>query len=133
MMPKPPTCPYCQALAVLFKSSERFYNGRDWGPLWVCEPCEAWVGCHPKTHMPLGRLANRELREEKMRAHAAFDPLWKSGLLSRREAYRLLAKAACLARDECHIGMFDVDLCKRVTAWATRTLVKMRHEQEAMK
>ena len=53
---------------------------------YYCEPCQAWVGCHPNTAVPLGRLANAELRSAKMAAHAAFDPLWRAGGQTRSSA-----------------------------------------------
>ncbi len=81
---------------------------------WRCVPCKAHVGCHPGTVKPLGRLANAELRVWKMAAHAAFDPLWKSGQMRRRDAYAWLAVQLGRSEANTHIGMFDVDLCKQV-------------------
>ncbi len=87
-------CNYCGRTAELVDGSaiyprrpalahKRFYR---------CLPCDAYVGCHDGTENPLGRLANAELRREKMRVHAAFDPLWKDyGRRVRRRAYRWLA------------------------------------------
>ena len=79
-----------------------------------CAPCDAYVGCHPGTTNPLGRLANAELRAAKMAAHAAFDPLWKSGAKKRGSAYAWLADALRIDKKQCHIGMFDVADCRRV-------------------
>ena len=80
-----------------------------------CVPCGAYVGCHQNNGQAFGRLANAELRAAKMRAHAAFDPLWKSGrFLSRRSAYAWLASAMGIPKDDCHIGMFDLDGCAKV-------------------
>jgi len=71
--------------------------------------------------MPLGRLANAELRAAKRAAHAAFDPIWKGGDMSRHAAYGWLAKQLGISRANCHIGMFDVDGCEAVvTAAAAR-------------
>lgn len=63
-----------------------------------------------------------------MKAHAAFDPLWEAKLRKRRKergpeykkvyargsGYKWLAGQLGIPRKECHIGMFDVDMCKRV-------------------
>ena len=111
-----PTCPYCGAKAVLVHSSF-VYRGSDYGNIWVCAhypECDAYVGCHKGTDVPLGRLANAELREAKKRAHAAFDPLWRTGTLDRREAYFWLSWKLDIPADECHIGMFDVSQCAEV-------------------
>lgn len=79
-----------------------------------CIPCDAYVGCHPGTTNPLGRLANAELRKAKSAAHAAFDPIWKSGRMRRGSAYAWLCDKLQIPKDECHIGMMDVGMCRRV-------------------
>ncbi len=85
---------------------------------WYCdnghEP--AYVGCHKNGSgiVPLGRLANAELRRAKNRAHAAFDPVWREGSMKRNQAYAWLALQLGISREECHIGMMDVEMCGRV-------------------
>ncbi|MBO1362066.1 hypothetical protein J2D73_19990 [Acetobacter sacchari] len=114
-------CAYCGNDAKKIENSSSIYGGRDYGPAWVCEPCGAWVGCHPDGK-PLGRLANKELRMAKQRAHAVFDPLWKrkmerDGLRkghARAKAYKWLAGCLGIERSDCHIGMFDTAMCQRV-------------------
>jgi hypothetical protein len=110
----PPVCPYCHKQAQFFASSKRFYHGRNYGPLWACTDCNAWVGCHKGTTKPLGRLADAELRQAKVLAHAAFDPVWGKDRTRRRAAYSWLAEKLGIPREECHIGMFDVPTCQRV-------------------
>jgi hypothetical protein len=83
---------------------------------WRCIPCKAYVGCHPDSDWPLGRLANAELRAAKVRAHAAFDPMWRRGGMTRNDAYTWLAKALGIERECCHIGEFDVELCESVVS-----------------
>lgn len=119
-------CPYCAQPAKFMPSSESIYHGRDYGPVYACLPCEAWVGCHPGTQRPLGRLANAELRALKVRAHAAFDPIWKDRFnkkhaldhrytkaMARGGRYKALAAMMGIPQHECHIGMFDEDRCRR--------------------
>ncbi|MDR3087251.1 MAG: DUF3268 family zinc-finger domain-containing protein, partial [Azoarcus sp.] len=83
----------------------------------------AYVGTHQRNkklgligYEPMGRLSNAELRRAKQAAHAAFDPLWKSGRMNRKEAYAWLAGELSVSAENCHIGMFDVDACKAVVA-----------------
>lgn len=92
-------CRYCSNEAALTKYREADYPyQRNYGPMWVCAPCKAWVGCHPGTEKPLGGLANKELRDLKMEAHRFFDPLWKKKIekegcskgFARRAAYKWL-------------------------------------------
>lgn len=107
-------CPYCSGAATFRPSSAHLYRGTDYGPVWECAPCQAWVGVHRGTETPLGRLANKELRRAKSAAHAAFDPLWKKGPMERASAYKWLAGQLEIERADCHIGMFDVAMCQRV-------------------
>lgn len=127
MFPRAPICPYCGNPSIFHQSSEHLYHGKNYGPVYECSPCGAWVGCHPGTARPLGRLANRELREAKIAAHNEFDRLWRKRYvrkhavdsrytkgMARGGRYKELAILLNIPREECHIGMFDVDQCKRV-------------------
>lgn len=113
-------CAYCTGLATFHATSNHLYS-RDYGPVWHCESCKAWVGCHPDGK-PLGRLADAELRSAKMGAHNAFEPLVAAKMrrdgCSKSEArgagYAWLAQQLDIDRRICHIGMFDEAMCKRV-------------------
>ena len=109
-------CPYCDREARLVKGDVIYPKRQDLatGLYWLCEPCDAYVGCHKGTRNPLGRLANAELRQAKMRAHKAFDPIWKSGRMTRRQAYAWLATRLEIPKGQAHIGMFDVETCLKV-------------------
>lgn len=111
------TCPYCGAEAVLVDSSKIYHTGKYHGKMWVCSnypKCDSYVGCHPNTTRPLGRLSNARLRCLKTEAHKQFDPLWKSGLMYRREAYAWLASVLDIPQKDCHIDMFDIKMCQKV-------------------
>ncbi len=115
-------CPYCEQPAKLVDS--QIIYGRSYGMAWFCKPCDAWVGCHKnsKTHAPLGRLANAELRDWKKKAHAVFDLLWQRKMRrdkctkgkARKAAYGWLAKQLEITVKDCHIGMFNIEKCKKV-------------------
>jgi hypothetical protein len=64
----------------------------------------------------MGRLANAELRRLKQAAHAAFDPIWKAGNMTRTEAYSWLSGVLGISPANCHIGMFDDEACLAVVA-----------------
>ncbi len=49
-------------------------------------------------------------------AHIAFDKLWKSGHMSRSQAYAWLAHELGMSRKRAHIENFDVAQCKYVIA-----------------
>ncbi len=106
-------CPYCGA-PVDFCDSQRVY-GKPYGMIYVCSrypKCRAWVGAHKNGGMPLGTLANDDLRRLRMKAHNLFDPLWKTGKMKRVDAYRLIRKLMELPKAECHIAMFNEVRCK---------------------
>lgn len=115
-------CDYCKRPAELVTGREIYPRRPDLFRLhfWRCEPCGAYVGCHKAEGgngdgtKPLGRLANAELRAAKIRAHAAFDPLWRERGMKRHKAYGWLAERLGIQKSECHIGMMDVAMCERV-------------------
>lgn len=112
-------CPYCGANVVLKDATFIYHSNKakSYGKLWVCSnypKCDAYVGCHDHTEIPLGRLANPRLRSLKKEAHRQFDPIWKSGLMSRREAYKWLSDMLKINLEDCHIGMFDIKECQKV-------------------
>ena len=110
-------CPYCHGK--MLKRDKKYVYGIVWGKnewVWVCENyprCSSYVGCHPNTDIPLGRVADHNLREWKKRTHRVFDVLWKSHHMSRRTAYVWLSEKLGIPQSDCHIGMFDEDLCRQ--------------------
>ncbi len=114
MTPDAPICPYCHEAAKLVDSA--IVYGRSFGPIWDCRPCDAYVGVHANspTHKAKGSLANRELREWRKRAHAAFDRLWQSGQMTRPAAYLLLQEKMGMNSREGHIGKFTIEQCRKV-------------------
>jgi hypothetical protein len=122
-MPQP-YCPYCNAKAKLLRQVDAGYPYQaDYGPTWTCVPCKAWVGCHANStrHAPLGRLADAELRQWKMKVHDVFDPLWQRKMRrdacnqfeARNAGYKWLAGEMGLEIKRCHVGEFDIEECKR--------------------
>lgn len=105
-------CPYCKKEAEWVENKAVY--GKNYGTsymMYLCRPCDAYVGCHNNSRKPLGVMTNKEGREWRKRAHAAFDPLWKSGGMSRGAAYGKLNKF--FGRD-IHIGESDVETCQKI-------------------
>lgn len=111
-------CNYCGQRAGLFTGKDVYPHREDLHGrrFWVCWPCNAWVGCHSQGDKsePLGMLADEWLRNARIAAHEAFDPLWRNGEMSRDEAYAWLADAMGISALKCHIGRMDVEDCRRV-------------------
>jgi zinc-finger-containing domain len=113
-----PRCDNCNTDAKLVSGGKVYPHRPDlFGKFfWICETCDARVGCHPGTHRALGKLATGEQRKARMYAHASFDPVWKSGRMKRKAAYAWLAQQVGVSKDNCHIGMFNPEQCARVVS-----------------
>lgn len=124
-LPAPTVCRFCHG-PVEIRHHEDHYHGNSYGDwpwpwLYACRDCDASVGMHPFTAIPLGILADKATREARKRAKAPFQRLYQSGRMTRDEAYRQLAQRMGIPHEECHFGWFDVALCQRAEA-ATRAL-----------
>lgn len=65
-------------------------------PFWMCPACCNHVGCHHKTKertRPLGCIPNAKLRHARREIHNILDPLWRDGMIGRRELYERLSAA----------------------------------------
>ena len=105
-------CPYCGKEAVWTENKAVY--GKNYGKsymMYLCKPCDAYVGCHENTRKPLGVMANREMREWRKKAHAVIDPIWKSGRMPRGKVYGILSKKL---GKEVHVGESDVETCKKL-------------------
>lgn len=119
--------------SVELMSNRRVYGGQPYGAwpwVYVCTTCGAYVGLHKGTLRALGTLANKATRDARVRAHEAFDPLWRGSrhqpaiFEKRSDAYFWLAMMLRLPFEECHISWFDVELCDRVLAKCHRLMMK---------
>lgn len=115
---KPQRCPFCGSRVSLIDSAKIY--GYSYGFIYLCDAfpkCDARVRCHPKTIIPMGTLADKELRKWRSLAHRKFDPLWQSSVFpSRHAAYKWLSKAMRLPLDRTHVAMFDVRQCQKAIA-----------------
>lgn len=105
-------CPYCKKEAVWCENKAIY--GKNYGAsymCYLCEPCNAYVGCHNNGKRPLGTMANKELREWRIKAHNHIDPIWKNGEKSRKYVYRQLRHQL---GKEIHIGESGIEMCKKI-------------------
>lgn len=105
-------CPYC-GRATEFIDSSQIY-GKNYGMIYICRECNAYVGVHEGTVNAKGRLANSELRKLKKEAHEYFDKIWKQGSMKRFQAYNWLSSQLNIPIEYTHIGMFSDDTCRKV-------------------
>lgn len=115
-------CGECGALMVLRKSP-KFPK-----PFYGCSrfpECRGTHGAHPNGS-PLGVPASKEVKEWRIKAHDAFDTLWKCGgiNMTRKKAYQLLTQEMGESK-QVHIGELDIEGCNRVIV-ASEKLLKLR-------
>lgn len=104
------SCPECGAPMVLRRSK--------YGPFYGCSTfpeCYAAHGAHANG-VPLGIPTDKETKEWRIKAHEAFDQLWKGkgAPMSRRKAYLLMGDLMDLPSEEVHIGRFTTDQCREL-------------------
>ena len=123
-------CPYCGA-PVVYRSADGIYKENSNGVmLYVCSNyprCDAYVRVHAGTRIPVGTLANQELRSLRRTAHKYFDQLYQCGIMSKEDAYRWLAELVCAPLAEAHIGYMGEYYCKLVAEKSKEMLA--RHTQ----
>ena len=108
----PNACPDCGSDMVLRPSR--------YGPFYGCvryPACAATHGAHPDGR-PLGTPANAATRVARMRAHEAFDPIWRNDSVrrrgpARRAAYQWLQDSLGMDRTP-HIGEMTLEQCESV-------------------
>lgn len=72
----------------------------------------------------LSAPAGSPLARARMRAHQQFDPLWKEGWMSRKQAYRWLARMMCIPVERCHFVMFSEGDCKEAIRLCRREVLR---------
>lgn len=112
-----PRCPYCGSHTI-YRSADGIYreNTRN-EMLYVCKNyprCDSYVRVQPGTRIPLGTVANRELRELRIEAHRQFDKLHKRGYMSKHDAYQWLGGVLGVTAREAHIGQLSMLSCNLV-------------------
>lgn len=116
----PPTaCDCCGSVEVHLVSNDQIYNGKrygDWPFAYLCLDCHAYVGLHPNTDLPLGTMADKDLRNKRKGAKDLWVSMLKDFGLEkdRAAAYAELAQALGIENRYCHFGMFDHEMCERV-------------------
>lgn len=63
---------------------------------------------------PRAKIRHPDVIAARERAHAAFDQLWKSNVMTRDQAYAWLCSATKLPPREAHIGKMHIEQCDKV-------------------
>lgn len=113
-------CPYCKSSTKVLSEADVYgktYRGRSVIACVNFPKCDSYVGTHDDG-APLGRLANKALRIAKRNAHEHFDKLWREKLIDRDSAYENLSDHLKIDIEFTHIGMFNINTCKKVSDWS---------------
>ncbi len=110
-------CPVCGANMILRSADGIYHENLNHTMLYVCKnypQCDTYVRTHPGTTIPVGTPANRELRALRNEAHHYFDQLYRSGFMSKQEAYLWLASLLQVPLSQAHIGYLGDYYCREV-------------------
>lgn len=104
----PKKCNLCGS-QVEYLSNAKIY-GRKYGSgfCYRCTKCNAYVGTYiHKPKKAMGILADKEMREAKMKCHTLFDSKWTNSK-ERTACYKRLATELGIEYENCHFGFFDI-------------------------
>lgn len=109
----PMICPYCRSGVKVVHHNEVYNKSYgDWPWLYKCSnsKCDTHVGIHKYTDIPLGRLANKHLRNLRKFVKNIFVNSWmyKKNI---DIAYKKLAKDLALSSEATHFGNFNTVQC----------------------
>ena len=127
-------CNYCGSPAILKPASEIFHDPKQKGYVYVCShypACDAYVSAHDHTHLPMGTLANGDLRHKRILAHRALQHLCKSRHMEKREVYIWLQSKLGLNSKQTHIGQFSDWMCDEVIRLCQQASVPFPASQAA--
>lgn len=111
-LPPPTECRYCGSPVVFCENKEIYgRNYGRWPYAYRCTKCDARVGVHPNTNVPLGTLADGRTRRARMVSKELFYELCELRGFSRGQGYHMLASELGIPQRECHFGWFDGDRC----------------------
>ncbi len=116
----PKICNLCSG-DVEYISNKKIY-GKKYGSgyCYHCTKCGAYVGTHKsRPKEAFGILANKEMRQMKMKCHDKFDSLWKTPT-ERRRLYERLADCMNIKVKDCHFGFFDMAQLQKAYAIITK-------------
>jgi len=122
-------CGECQALMVLRYSSkyERPFYGCSRFP-----ECRGTHGAH-KNGAPLGIPADKETKKARIKAHAAFDQIWKGHHVRNRFlAYSWMRKAMGLTDSTAHISMLTIPQCEELVRLVYRDFPQLKGRLERL-
>ena len=103
--------------------------------LYVCArypACGAYVRTHPGTTIPVGEMANGNLRTLRRTANRYFDQLHQSGYMSKKEAHCWLAVTISAIMSQAHISRSEAFLAARGVGIENKWEANARREKSGL-
>ncbi|RYE81585.1 MAG: hypothetical protein EOO80_00635 [Oxalobacteraceae bacterium] len=125
----PERCPYRTSPVELVTGAEVYPERPELATrnIWRCTRCDASVGCHKpgarvKTRtggelisdgtLPMGSLANGDLRAARTETHRLFDALWQEpASMSCVDAYAWMARYLCIPKEDARVACLSYAEC----------------------
>ncbi len=130
-----PRCPYCGSPGILCSADGIYKDNSQNAWLYVCKhypTCDSYVRVHPGTKIPVGTMANRELRALRNEAHHYIDQLHKRGLMEKEDAYHWLASVLAAPLGQAHIGNLGEYYCRQVIEESKKVLISRSFRDSAV-
>lgn len=74
-------------------------------------------------------LTDKRTHDARKAAHEAFDPFWRSGVVSRTQAYTLLAETLQVPIRDCHMALMSAEVAERVPAAVRKIKTRLTRER----
>lgn len=112
-------CQYCGSQAFLRPASVVYGDLVDDpnAKLYVCARypfCNCYVAAHRNTLLPMGTLADPNLRRKRRETHDALNRMMSASGMTRKQTYQWLQTQLGLPKAETHIGHFSEFRCQQV-------------------
>ncbi|MBZ9943468.1 DUF3268 family zinc-finger domain-containing protein [Mesorhizobium sp. BR1-1-13] len=72
------------------------------------------------------QLVDAETHAARKAAHDAFDPLWKTGTMTRTRAYRELRRALGISERSCHMAKMSKEMALKVPAAVGKMVASLK-------
>lgn len=120
-----PRCPYCGSHSILRSADGIYLDNPNGTMLYVCKNyprCDAYVRTMPGSSIPLGTLANRELRAMRTEIHRYFTRFSREGHMTKDDTYQWLQATLGSPMADAHVGNLAEYECRRVLIEAQRLM-----------
>ena len=114
-----PRCPYCGSTTVYRSATGIYKENPNDVMLYVCTNypnCDAYVQTQKGTPIPLGEMANGELRALRNEAHRHFNKLYLQKYMTKQDAYRWLSCVLGVPLEKAHIVVGQLILGSEINA-----------------